>query len=133
MAADDDRATFHFLLGARDRIRREVVPLPDGVETLTESSDPEVAEKIRSHVRAMESRLLEGRPIHVRDPLFAEIFRHADAITLTFEPTPNGIRVRETSSDPWVVKLIQEHAAVVSRFLENGHAEVRRNHPLPPR
>jgi hypothetical protein len=110
-----------------------VTRLPDGVETLTESDDPEVAEKIRVHVRAMDARMKEGRPIHARDPLFAELFRHADAITMTIEPTQDGVRVRETSSDAWVVELIQAHAEVVSRFLANGHAEVRRNHDLPPR
>ncbi len=132
-AHGDDHAGFHALLDARDRIRRDVTQLPDGVETLTESDDPAVAEAIRTHVRAMYARLEEGRPIHARDPLFAELFRHADAIAMTMEPTPAGIRVRETSTDPWVVKLIQAHADVVNRFLANGHAEMRRNHPLPPR
>jgi len=130
---DDDHATFHFLLDAHDRIRRRTTDLPNGVETLTESDDPEVAARIETHVRAMEARLVSGRPIHARDPLFAELFRHADAIEIVIEPTPKGVRVRETSSDPYVVELIQAHAEVVSAFVANGHAEMRKNHDVPPR
>ena len=105
--------------------------LPDGVETLTESDVPETAAKLREHVRSMYGRLEEGRPIHARDPLFAEIFRNADKIRMTLDDTEHGLRVRETSDDPYVAKLIQRHAEVVSGFLANGHAEMRKNHPLP--
>ena len=124
---------FHYLLDNRHKIRRTVTELPDGVDTLTESDDPEVAAKIREHVAAMYRRLEEGRPIHRRDPLFAEIFDHADAIEMTMTKTDLGLRVVETSSDPYVAKLIQSHAHVVSKFLENGRMEMRKNHPLPER
>jgi hypothetical protein len=126
-------ALFHFLLDHRAEIRRTVEELPDGVETLTESEVPETAAKLREHVRSMYRRLESGQPIHRRDPLFAEIFRNADKIEMSMEDTEKGLRVRETSSDPYVAKLIQSHAEVVSRFLENGHAEMRKNHPLPER
>jgi hypothetical protein len=130
---DGDHAGFHFLLQNHDRIRRQVKELPDGVETVTESDDPEVAAAIREHVAAMARRLKEGRPIHARDPLFAEIFRHADAIVLVEEPTEKGIRVRETSPDPYVAELIRAHAAVVDAFVARGMAEMHRNHAVPER
>jgi DUF438 domain-containing protein len=126
-------ALFHFLLDHRAEIRRTVKALPDGVETLTESDVPETAAKLREHVRSMYRRIEEGRPIHGRDPLFAEIFANADKIEMTMEETEHGLLVRETSSDPYVAKLIQSHAEVVNGFLENGHAEMRKNHPLPER
>jgi hypothetical protein len=44
------------------------------------------------------------------------------------EPT---LRVTETSDDPYVTKLIQAHAAVVTKFIESGHEEVRKNHATP--
>jgi hypothetical protein len=135
MAADgdpaEDMALFHFLLDHREEIRRSVEMLRDGVETLTESDVPETAAKLREHVRSMYRRLEEGRPIHARDPLFAEIFRNADKIRMTLEDTEHGLRVRETSDDPYVAQLIQRHAEVVSGFLANGHAEMRKSHPLP--
>jgi len=81
----------------------------------------------------MHERLKSGMGIHYRDPLFAEIFRHHDKIDMKIEKTKNGVRVTETSVDPYVAKLIQAHAGAVSKFIENGHAEVRKNHPLPDR
>ncbi len=128
-----DQALFHYLLDHREEIRRTVTELPDGVETLTESDSAEVALNLREHVRAMYSRLEDGRPIHRRDPLFAEIFDNADKIEMTIEDTETGLRVRETSADPYVAKLIKRHAEVVSGFLANGRAEMRKNHELPAR
>ena len=128
-----DTERFHRLLDRRANIVRTVKEIPGGVETVTESDVPEVVADIRRHVADMERRIKDKRPIHVRDPLFAEIFRHADAITMKLEDTPRGLRVVETSEDPYVAKLIRAHAQAVSAFLANGHAEMRRDHPLPPR
>ena len=105
--------------------------LPDGVETLTESDNPKVTEKLQAHVLSMYRRVEDGRPIHARDPLFAELFRHADRITMQLVKTGKGVRVIETSADPYVAKLIQAHAQVVNRFLQHGRTEMRKNHPLP--
>jgi hypothetical protein len=81
----------------------------------------------------MHKRLKEGRPIHMRDPLFREIFRNADKIKMTIAKTKKGVKVSETSEDPYVVKLIQAHAVVLDQFLAKGHEEVRKNHSVPPR
>ena len=102
--------TIHALLDHHEAITRRVVDRADGVETWTESDDPAVAAMIREHVRAMDARLRDGRPIRRWDPLFAEIFEHADAITMEVEDTATGVRVVETSDDPYVVALIQQHA-----------------------
>jgi len=126
-----DRELFHYLLTNRDKIVREIKNLPEGVETLTESRDKQVAAAILRHVKSMYARMESERPIHRRDPLFDVLFRNADKITAKVERTDQGVRVRATSKDPYVAKLIQEHAKVVSLFLKNGPAEVRRNHPLP--
>lgn len=126
-----DRELFHDLLQHRADIRREVKKTEQGVETLTESDKPEVAAAIQKHVASMEKRVQHKQPIHLRDPLFAEVFRHADKIKFVSEKTEKGMRVTETSDDAYVVKLIQAHADVVSLFLKNGFDEVRRNHDLP--
>jgi hypothetical protein len=102
-----------------------VTKTANGVETLTESANVEVAPKLAVHVEAMHKRLLKGRPIHMRDPLFREIFRNADKIKMTVEKTPQGVKVSETSKDPYVAKLIQAHAEVLNQFLAKGHEEVR--------
>ena len=107
--------------------------LPNGVETLTVSDDVKVADKIKEHVHWMEVRIVNTQPIRMRDPLFAELFRHTDKIVMQVTETGNGVRVVETSSDPYVVKLIQAHGRVVSGFVDRGFAEAMKNHPVPER
>lgn len=128
-----DHEVFHFLLDNGDKIRRQVKNLTNGIETLTESDDPEVAAKIQEHVAAMYDRVEENRPIHMRDPLFRELFQHTDKIEMNLEDTEKGIRVVETSSDPYVAKLLKAHAEVVSLFINNGRAEAQKNHAVPSR
>lgn len=126
-----DMELFHFLLDHRKEITRKVTNLPDGIETLTESDNPTVVEKLQAHVASMYQRVEEKRPIHARDPLFAEIFRNTDKIKMKLEKTKNGVKVVETSVDPYVAKLIQAHAEVVNLFLKNGRAEMRKDHAVP--
>lgn len=126
-----DREVFQYLLANHGKIKRTVKELPNGVETLTESETPEVAAKIKEHVEWMTVRIKEANPIRMRDPLFAEIFKHTDKIEMQHENTEKGVRVTETSNDPTVVKLIQAHAKVVSSFVERGFAEAMKNHPVP--
>ena len=128
-----DRDDFHYLLEHHDEIRREVKELADGVQTVTESDNPEVAARIQKHVAAMHRRVEHGRPIRRRDPLFAEIFRHADKIKMKLEQTPKGIRVVETSEDAYVAKLIKSHAKAVSLFARHGFKEAHKTHSVPPR
>jgi hypothetical protein len=126
-----DMTDLHFLLDHRSEIRRTVTNLPDGVETLTESDVPDVADRLKTHVAGMYARLMANRPIHQRDPLFREVFAHADQIDVTITPTANGLRVTETSSDPTVVTLVQAHAEVVNAFLKNGMSEMMKDHAVP--
>ena len=128
---DADREVFQYLLANHEKIKRTVKELPNGVETLTESESPEVAAKIKEHVEWMTVRIKETNPIRMRDPLFAEIFKHTDKIKMQHEDTAKGVRVTETSDDPTVAKLIKAHAKVVSGFVERGFAEAMKNHPVP--
>ena len=129
---DGDMGTIHALLTDHEAIERRVVDRPDGVETWTESDDPEVAAAIREHVHAMDARLEDGRPIRRWDPLFVEIFEHADAIAMTVEDTPRGVRVVETSDDAYVVALIQQHAhRAVSEFIAEGMDRAHQPTPMP--
>ena len=126
-----DRDVFHFLLANRADIKRSVKETKTGVETVTESDKPEVAKKIQEHVAAMHERVKAGKGIHYRDPLFAEVFKHYEKIAMVVEKTDKGVKVTETSDDPYVAKLIQAHARVVTKFIENGHDEAMKTHPPP--
>jgi hypothetical protein len=128
-----DMQVFHQLFAHRTEITRQVVLRQDGIETVTESTNPEVTRLLQTHVASMLARVKDGRPIHRRDPLFAELFRYAERIDAKYERTAGGVRVVETSQDPYVVKLIQAHAEVVSAFIANGMSEMMKNHSLPAR
>jgi intracellular sulfur oxidation DsrE/DsrF family protein len=126
-----DHQDFKFLLSNHQKIRRTVTELPNGVETLTESDDAAIAAKIQEHVHWMQYRIEETNPIRMRDPLFAELFKHTDNIVMDVSKTDKGVRVREISADPYVTKLIKAHAKVVSGFVERGFKEAMKNHTVP--
>jgi len=127
----EDREIFHFLLESHEKITRTVEELDNGVQTVTESTDPVVAGKIQEHVASMYQRVEDGRPLRMWDELYREIFKHADKIKMEINNTENGISVTETSEDEYVVKLIKSHAKVVTGFSEKGFDEARLNHEPP--
>jgi uncharacterized protein len=128
-----DMQVFHQLFDHRTEITRRVLKREDGIETVTESTNPDVTRLLQTHAASMLARVQEQRPIHQCDPLFAELFRYADRIEATREVTATGVRVIERSQDAYVVKLLQAHADVVTAFIANGRLEMMKNHPLPPR
>ena len=128
-----DMQLFHQLFAHRTEMTRSVIARKDGIETVTESTNPEVTRLLQAHVASMLARVKEGRPIHQRDPLFVELFKNADRIEARHELTAGGVRVIETSKDTYVVKLLHAHAEVVSAFVANGMSEMMKNHPAPPR
>jgi ubiquinone/menaquinone biosynthesis C-methylase UbiE len=126
-----DQEAFHYLLEHHAEIRRTVAKTDNGVQTLTESDQPEVAKKIQEHVAAMHRRVEEGRGLRYWDDLFAALFEHHASIRMSVENTEKGVRVEESSDNPVVVALIQAHAEVVSKFVAKGFDEARRNHAVP--
>ncbi len=126
-----DRDTFHFLLENHKAIKRTVKKLDNGVETVTESDDAEVTKKIQEHVPAMYERLKSGKGVRYWDPLFVEAFKHGKKMKMTIENTKTGVKVVETSDEAGVVKVIQAHADVVTKFVEKGFEEARKEHPVP--
>jgi hypothetical protein len=126
-----DRDTFHFLLENHKAIKRTVKKLANGVETITESDKPEVTKKIQEHVPAMYERLKSGKGVRYWDPLFAEAFKHGKKMKMTIENTKTGVKVVETAEEPSVVRIIQAHAEVVSKFVEKGFDEAHKEHAVP--
>lgn len=128
-----DMRVIHQLLGDHKKVTRKVTKLKEGVETLTESTDAKVAATIQAHALAMQKRIQEGHPIRQWDPLFAELFANHDKIKMTVTKTKAGVKVRETSSDPYTVVLIQWHAEGVNGFVKEGMAGMHKEHPAPPK
>jgi hypothetical protein len=127
-----DMHTIHDLLVNHRNIQREVEDIPGGVQTVTRSEEPEVAELIRTHVRQMKQRLETGQPIRMMDPVFREIFKNHEKIRLQIDDIPGGARVIEQSDDPQVVLLIRQHAhRAVSEFVKEGMRRAMQPTPLP--
>src|SRR5688572_3775446 len=91
----DDMVTIHSLFADREKIERTVVKITNGVETITESGDPKVAARIVKHVYEMKERLEKNEPIHMWDPLFAELFENATKIRMEITKTARGVKVLE--------------------------------------
>lgn len=113
------------LLSGHDTIIRVVKEIPGGVRTTTTTKKPELVGTLRTHVRQMARRLESGRPVRIWDPVFRQIFAHADEIVLTFKEIDGGIEVTETSKNPAVVPIIRAHAAKLNTFVAKGHEAAR--------
>ncbi|HHS93821.1 MAG TPA: hypothetical protein ENK63_00545 [Rhodobacterales bacterium] len=122
---------FHELLRRHDAIRREVENTPNGIRTVTESDDPELAGLIKGHVHEMHRRLAEGFGLRHWDPPFAEIFAQKDKVRMEITETDKGVVIEEVSDDPNVVKLIQLHGVVVTNFVNSGGQAASQPTDLP--
>ena len=133
-ATASDMDAIHELAIGHDRIRRSVTNLPDGIRTITESDDPRIAQLIREHVARMGQRVRAGTMmgVPIESPAVHRIYANKDKIRTTSEATPQGIVVTQTSSDPSIVALLQEHAVEVSDLVRGGmaamHAAMMRRH-----
>ena len=126
-----DEKVFHYLLDHHGAIQRTVRQLKNGVETLTESDNSAVAARIKEHVPAMYVRLKRNLPVRKADPLFAELFQQGRKIKAAVSVTQKGVKVVETSTDPYVVKLIKAHAAEVDDLVKRGFPAIMQNHNPP--
>lgn len=121
-------AEVHALFANHDRMTRTVTNLPNGVRTVTESSDPNVAKLLQDHVatsrRQVESGIDPGLPME-SDALRA-IYANYRNIRTAVEMTPTGVIVVQTSDDAATVAALQQHAAEVTAFVNEGMAAMRK-------
>ena len=114
----------HTLFVDHDRIKRIVTNIPDGIRTVTESDDPQVAALLKTHVADMMKRVGAGDDpgLPIESDALRSIFRDKDKIRTSVETTANGVIVVQTSDDPKAVAELQEHAGQVTDFAEQGMA-----------
>jgi len=117
-----EHSDIHDLFSNHDKIKRTVTNLPDGIRTVTESDDPQVAATIKKHVAEMGKRVEEGRDpgLPIESPALHSIFRDKDKIKSAYEVTEKGIVVVQTSTDATAVKALQDHAAEVTDLAQRG-------------
>ena len=112
-------------------LSRKVIEIPNGVRTISTTTDPAMVPVLQSHPREMDQHLSKGGQVRNWDPFFAEIAKQHDKIEMTFKNLDNGIEVVSTSDDPEVVKLIRAHAYKVSEFVTRGRDAAHESTPIP--
>ena len=105
-----------------DTLRREVELLPNGIRTVTSSTDPDVMAALVSHVVGMIGRVEEGRDpqIFIQSRTLDIFFERPEAIATEIELTDEGIVIVQTSDDPELVSALQVHAGEVSDMAARG-------------
>lgn len=103
-------------------LSRDVTHLPDGIRTVTRSSDPAVMEALVSHVYGMISRVeTDDDPrIFIQSPTLDIFFERGERIETRIEVTDVGIVVVQTSDDPELVEALHVHADEVTAMAERG-------------
>ena len=104
------------------KIERNVTNIPNGIKTVTLSTNPEVRQSIVNHVSMMVTRMQENKnpEVIIQSPTLTELFKHYDKIETEIELTDTGVQIIQTSQDPEVVSLLQKHAAEISDMVERG-------------
>ena len=121
-----DMRLVHALLLNHDKITRSVTKLSNGIRTVTESSDPQVASLIKAHVASMAQRLQNGSEFNVASYTLPTIFQNADKIRTQIQQTVKGVIVTQTSDDPATVAALQGHASEVDDLVQGGMAAFMR-------
>ena len=118
----------HELFANHDRMTRTVTNLPDGIRTVTESNDPQVAKLITDHVASSRKQVETGMDpgLPIESPALRAIYAHYDKIVTTVEATEKGVVVVQTSTDAQVVAALQQHAAEVTEFINDGMAAMHK-------
>lgn len=114
------------MIFGHDKIERSVTNLPSGIRTVTESSDPQVAQAIQGHVASMDGRLADGRVFNRFSENLPVLFDAKDKLKSEIKMTERGAIVTQTSDDPKVVAALQAHAQEVSDLAHEGRATMMR-------
>jgi len=121
-ATAEESAQIAVLFRGFEAITREVENLPDGVRTITRSSDVAVREALISHSVGMIDRVdqLDDPKIIIQSPTLDIFFLRGAAITSSIDIIDDGLVVVQTSDDPEVIAALHAHAAEVTAMTERG-------------
>lgn len=121
-ATDAESAELAVLFRNFDTITREVTNLPDGIRTVTRSSDDAVMATLVSHVVGMIDRVERGDDpqIVIQSPTLDIFFARGAGIATAIDVTDDGIVVVQTADDPALVAALHTHAAEVSAMADRG-------------
>lgn len=125
-ATPEESAELAVLFRNFDTITREVENLPDGIRTVTRSSNPQVMDELVSHAVGMIDRVhrLDDPQIFIQSPTLDAFFLHGEDIASEIEVTDEGLVVVQRSDNPMLVEALQIHAAEVTDMADRGMAAV---------
>lgn len=129
MGGGGDMNIIHQLFANRGQIHRTVKEIPNGIQAVTESDDPNVTALIQSHVPKMYQRIDNGQtfPMIRMVATLPTMFSNANRYQRQYELTSKGIIVTETSDDREMLDVIREHAREVTGFVEEGMPAMMEN------
>lgn len=121
-ATPEESAELGVLFRNFQTLSREVTHLPNGIRTVTRSSDPEVMDVLISHVIGMIDRVDMGRDpqVFIQSPTLDIFFTRHEALTTEIDITDEGIVVLQTSGDPELIAALHIHADEVSDMATRG-------------
>lgn len=121
-ATDAESAELAVMFGDFQSITRSVENLPNGIRTVTSSSNSEVMAALTSHVAGMISRVeaKDDPKIFIQSPTLDIFFDRSEGLTNSIDVTDEGIVVVQTSDDPELVAALHKHAAEVSDMAGRG-------------
>lgn len=121
-ATPEESAELAVMFNNFESISRSVEILPNGIRTITSSTDEMVMDTLISHVSGMITRVEDDRDpqIFIQSSTLDILFERNDSIISEIEITGEGIVVVQTSDDPEVVAALQTHAGEVSDMADRG-------------
>jgi len=121
-ASTRESAEIETLFRAFDTITREVENLPNGIKTITRSSDDAVMGALVSHSMGMIERVeeLDDPKIRIQSPTLDIFFMRGEEIKSTIDVTDEGLVIVQTAEDPELIKALQTHAAEVTAMADRG-------------
>ncbi len=119
----------HKLFVYHAKVKRTVEMTGTGYKSRTVSDDPKIAKTLQKHVKEMRERLGAGMMIRRWDPAFAELVEHYKEIEHDFKEAPGGVEMIAKGKWSDAIKVVQNHARIVSGFVEKGPAQMHKSHP----
>ncbi|MBT2130019.1 hypothetical protein KKW20_02690 [Planktotalea lamellibrachiae] len=121
-ATPEESAELAVMFRNFDTITREVENLPNGIRTVTRSSDPDVMDALIRHAVGMIDRVgrLDDPKIMIQSPTLDIFFLRGEEILSEVSIEDEGIVVIQTSDNPDLVAALHTHAAEVTAMADRG-------------
>lgn len=126
---EEQRTIIHELAENHKKLTRKVEMTKTGYVATTTSEDKNLAEKLKKHFRYMKKRLDSGAMVRRWDPAYAEMTGYYDQLKVEVQELPKGLKVTISGKNAEATKVAQNHAKIVTKFVNKGSDELHEKHP----